>query len=98
MQLNELIADQYLEEVSELISNTDQSSVFEDYEDFKVFILRRVQFKGQQFHFVPEAFLIINDTVYYYNRISLSFDEVAGAYAGLLQRLEEYYRLSLIHI
>lgn len=80
------------EEVLEMLTSSDQSSVFEDYEDFKVLILRRVQFSDQGMQYVPEAFVIKESHVYYYDRMKKDLKLLKNNFQGLLSKLERFYK------
>ncbi|CAN5676040.1 hypothetical protein BH10BDE1_BH10BDE1_16910 [soil metagenome] len=91
MKLAQLISTN-LEEVEEILYSQDPYSVFEDYGEFKILLLRRLQFKNENLEFTSEAFILKPTTVYYLDSQTSGFLELPMQYQSLYLQLETYYR------
>ena len=89
--LKQIITHSY-EEVIEMLFSEEQTSVFEDYRDFKVLILRRISVSDEKIHFVPEAFVIRENSIYHFNRKSQQLELLKNDFQDLLTRLEKIYQ------
>jgi magnesium transporter len=92
MKLNDLIQGS-TDEVADILRASDPVSVFEDYEQFKVLLLRRLDFQDHHLGFVPEAFVLTERGVFYLtDRTALELDVLPGGYRELLDLLGRFYR------
>jgi magnesium transporter len=91
MNLEDII-DHSVEEVREMMVSQEPFSTFEDYSDFKILLLRRIDFSKQKLDFKSEFFVLKEKEVFYYNRDSHGFDKLKKSYLELVQQLESYYR------
>lgn len=91
MELREIILTN-VEEVQEIISAHEPYSVFEDYDGFKVLLLRRLEIKNENLEFKSEAFILKPAEVLYYERQTDQFSKLSDGYSSLYQQLESYYK------
>jgi magnesium transporter len=91
MKLEEII-DHSHEEVVEMMGAGEPFSVFEDYTDFKILLLRRIDFEKEKLKFRSEFFILKDKSVYYFNRESLDFVKLKNTYLELVHQLETYYK------
>ncbi|MCB0348264.1 MAG: hypothetical protein KDD37_05485 [Bdellovibrionales bacterium] len=91
MKLEELI-DHSHDEVNEMLSATESFSAFEDYTDFKILLIRRVQFESGRLGFKSEFFLLKDKDAFYYDRGSRTFSKLSKSYIELVRLLDEYYK------
>lgn len=91
MKLEELIPHSQ-EEVAEIIHAPDPYSVFENYQDFKILLLRRIQFNSNRIDFVAESFVLRESSVYYLDRQLNDFLQLKNSYYDLVNKLELYYK------
>lgn len=89
--LKQIITQCYDEVVGMLVSD-EQTSVFEDYREFKVLIMRRMSVSDEKINFVPEGFVIKNETIYYFSRESEQLELLSNDFQDLLTRLEKIYQ------
>lgn len=80
------------DEVESILVPKDQYSVFEDYDDFLVLVIRHLQLiPNEGIGFTSNAFLIRDSIVYSYQRESGNLKSVSGGVENLLRSLEGYY-------
>jgi len=92
MKLHELVQGS-TDEVADILRAADPVSVFEDYEHFKVLLLRRLDVQDNHLGFTPEAFVLTERGVFYLaDRTNLELDELRGGYRELLDLLGRFYR------
>lgn len=90
----ESLPSEYKEDVEALISSDKAVSSFEDYEQFKVLVLRRVDISGDDLNFKPESFLLKANEVWKFNRETKTLESVPAGYEELIKILDSYYRKS----
>lgn len=91
MKLEEIIEHSY-EEVTEMMMASDPYSVFEDYLDFKILLLRRIDFIKEKLKFKSEFFILKDKTVFYFDRENMIFVKLKNSYLDLVHQLETYYK------
>ncbi len=91
MKIEEIIEHSF-DEVSEMITAPEPFSVFEDYAEFQVLLLRRVDFSKSRLHFRSEFYILKLKEVFYFNRDSKCFEKLKRSYADLVHQLDSYYR------
>ena len=91
MKLTQLI-EHDIPEVCELLTPVDPYSTYEDYDDFKILLIRRISFNQNQMNFTSEAFLLKSQEVYYYDRAHQEFVKLQHDYRDLVRLLEGYYK------
>ncbi|MGE4134023.1 MAG: CorA family divalent cation transporter [Bdellovibrionales bacterium] len=91
MKLSELI-DHSAEEVQEMLSSPEPFSAFEDYGDFKLLLIRRIEFVSRNLGFRSEAYILKEKEVYFFDREKNEFRPLEKNYAAMLSQLESYYR------
>jgi magnesium transporter len=91
MNLNEII-EQNLDEVTEMLASPDQYSVFEDYGDFQILLMRRIDFAKNELNFKAEFFVLKVNSVFYFDREAQSFVQLKKSYLDLVQKLDSFYR------
>ncbi len=89
--LSKIITHSYDEVVGMLISD-QQTSVFEDYDEFKVLILRRMSVSHEKINFIPEAFVLKENNIYHFNRESEQLELLNHEFQDLLTHLEKIYQ------
>lgn len=89
MKLNELI-NHHQDEVFLYFSSSEHFSVYENYGDFQVFIVRRMKVAVKSLGFQSEGFLFLGNKIYHFHRNSESFVEVQKGFQGFLLLLEHY--------
>jgi magnesium transporter len=89
-QLHQLITHSH-EEVLGLLTDANMTSIFEDYEDFKVLVVRRIIFLDSRMKILPESFLIVDERVYFFNESKDTLQQLKGGFQGLLLKLEKFY-------
>lgn len=80
------------DEVDEMLLSDDQTSVFEDYQDFKVLILRKMNVSNEKINFIPESFILKEKNVYHFDRNKKELIQFKNSYKDLLSRLEKIYQ------
>lgn len=80
------------DEVEEMLRSVDQPSVYEDYRDFKIFVIRRLSLENEKISFTPEAFVIKDNHVYHYDKAKDDLVLLKNHFQGLLSKLERYYK------
>ncbi len=90
----ESLPPEHQEDLEFLISSEKAVSSFEDYEQFKVLILRRVDVSGEDLNFKPESFLLKAQEVWKYNRDTKGLEPIEGGYEEFVKILDSYYRKS----
>lgn len=91
LKLDDLISHSR-EEVREIIAAPEPYSVYEDYDDFQVLLLRRIELQSESVNFRPEIFVLKAGEIYYLDRDSGDFTHLAKGFGGLYQQLENYYK------
>ncbi len=94
MKLEEII-EHSLGEVAELVAATDPYSAFEDYDSFKVLLLRRIEFGAEDLRFKSEVFVLKAGEVFHLEREKQSFQKLEKDYLGLVTLLDSYYKKNL---
>ncbi len=89
--LNELISI-HREEVQELLSTPDRYSVYEDYDEFQIFVIRRMILAQQSLGFATTSFLFKGATVYLFNIETSEFTLLDLGFSDLLKLIEGYYK------
>lgn len=90
-KLSNLI-QQNLDEVQDTLWATEPYSVFEDYGDFQILILRRIEVEDETIGFKPESFVLRRDGIFYLNRETETFSKLANGWKDLYRQLEIYYK------
>jgi len=85
---------EYKEDIESLMTSDKATSSFEDYDQVKVLILRRVEVSGDDLNFKPESFLLKASEVWRFDRDTKVLAPVAGGYEELFKTLDSYYRKS----
>lgn len=91
MKLSELIHHN-VDEIQEMLGVPEPYSTFEDYSDYKILLLRRMDFLHERLEFRSEAFLLKEKEVFYFDRDKMDFWQLGGGYAELVGLLDKYYR------
>jgi magnesium transporter len=91
MKLNEIIEHSEVE-VEEMLTMAEPYSAFENYIDFKILLLRRIEFANQRLNFKSEFFILKEKSVFYFDRETGSFSPLKKAYLELVRQLEGYYK------
>jgi len=91
MKLEDVVPHSH-DEVAEMLSAPEPFSVFEDYSDFKILMLRRIEFAKEQLDFKSEFFVLKEEEVYYFNRENHSFLRLDESFDGLVRQLGRYYK------
>jgi magnesium transporter len=91
MKLEEII-DHSHDEVGEMLAAPEPFSVFEDYSDFKILMLRRIEFIKERLSFKSEFFILKEKEVYYFSRDEQVYVKLAKSYQELVRLLEGYYK------
>lgn len=89
--MEELISHS-VDEVNEILWMPEPYSVFEDYDDFKILLLRRIQVENESLNFTAEAFVLKGKDVFYLNRDEKIFSKLSKGLGELYRQLEVYYR------
>lgn len=88
--LDELVYSQY-KEVKDLIFKPNQLSVYEDYDDFQILIVRRMTIAENSLKFITESFIIIDDQVYHLQKSGAAFSKLKRGNLSLYRLLERFY-------
>ncbi len=80
------------EEVNELIRNSEQASVFEDYIEFQVFVVRRLLLEGNSLKFQSEAFVVLEKSIYYFDRNEKKLSKLSKGIESLLEYFVSFYQ------
>ncbi|MCO5144266.1 MAG: hypothetical protein M9962_14345 [Oligoflexia bacterium] len=92
MDIKQVISSN-VDEVSEIIYCNDPVSVFEDYVDFKVLLIRRIELQGSKLDFRIESFILKNAEVYYLaDQTKKEFSRLSRDYRELNELLDKFYR------
>jgi magnesium transporter len=91
MKLNEII-DHSETEIEEMLQMNEPYSAFENYIDFNVLLLRRIEFSKDHLDFKSEFFILKEKNVFYLNRETQEFIQLKKGYLELVRQLEGYYR------
>jgi magnesium transporter len=91
MKLNEIVEHSELE-VEEMLSMNEPYSAFENYIDFSILLLRRIEFTKDKLDFKSEFFILKEKQVFYFDRDKNDFILLKKAYLDLVRQLEGYYR------
>ena len=91
MKLPELIHSN-IEEVQEILNSQEPYSVFEDYGDFKILLLRHLEIRNENLEFRSESFLLKTSEVHYLDRGTQEFSKLPQHYKSLYLQLESYYK------
>ncbi|MEZ4815485.1 MAG: CorA family divalent cation transporter [Bdellovibrionota bacterium] len=87
----ESLAGEHAEELTALLSTGEHPSVFEDYVDFQVLLVRKILIADNSLSFSTEAFLIKKRHVFIYERSQRGFLELKKGHQDMLKLLEGYY-------
>ncbi|MCB0418903.1 MAG: hypothetical protein KDD39_14750 [Bdellovibrionales bacterium] len=79
------------DEIAELLAPSDSFSVYEDYGDFKILIVRKMTLEKQSLSFVSDFFLLKANSVFFYDREYGTFKKFTKGYEQLLRVLERAY-------
>jgi len=90
----ESLPSEYKEDVEALISSEKSVSCFEDYDQFKVLVLRRVDVSGEDLNFKPESFLLKADQVWKFDRETKTLQRLENGFEELIRVLDSFYRKS----
>ncbi|MCB0411187.1 MAG: hypothetical protein KDD22_01590 [Bdellovibrionales bacterium] len=91
MQLDEII-EHSQDEILEMLSAAEPYSVFEDYLDFKVLMLRRIELFRERLSFKSEFYILKDKDVFYFHREDQSFVKLNNSFQELVRQLENYYK------
>jgi magnesium transporter len=91
MKLNEIVEHSELE-IEEMLAMKEPYSAFENYVDFSILLLRRIEFGRDQLNFKSEFFVLKETKVFYLNREDENFVQLKKGYADLVGQLDQYYR------
>ena len=86
------ITGEHLEEVRELIESKEQTSTYEDYESFQLFINRRMILEGNSLKFKSEIYFFKGNAVYFYNRDSQKLERLKKSFEELHERFIILYQ------
>jgi len=84
------IIENNVDEVAEMLSAPEPFSVFEDYGDFQILILRRIDFSTAELNFKSEFFILKAKDVFYFERDPQIFIKLKKSYADLVHQLDLY--------
>lgn len=88
--LKDVITHSY-DEVNPIVSEPYRYSVFEDYIDFQVFVVRRMRVDEAALGFQSESFVIKGTDVFKYDVDEAGLQQLRGGIESLLRLLESYY-------
>lgn len=89
-KLEELVKS-HLKEVGDLIFNPNQPSVYEDYEDFQILIVRKMSIAENNLRFITEVFIIIENNAYHLQQKSGVFYKLKKGNFSMYKLLENFY-------
>lgn len=87
----ESLIDHDIAEVEELLAAQEYNSVFEDYGDFQLLILRRMRIHEKALSFSSEAFLTTGKSIYMHDHNASDFILMKGGLKELLKLTNEFY-------
>ncbi len=90
MKLSDLISHSQAE-VFKYYESSEHFSVFENYVDFQVFILRRMSVASKALGFHSEGFLIKGYDIYQYDRETGEFHQLSQGFQSLIYLIEAFY-------
>lgn len=79
-------------EAKDLFHPSDRVSTFEEYDNFKVLVLRRVILRDEKLSFLAECFVLFPSHVYYYDREEDQFCLLENSIVSMSSLLEGFYR------
>ncbi|MEQ8352498.1 MAG: CorA family divalent cation transporter [Leptospiraceae bacterium] len=85
------VTDRYSDDLMVALRPEDQPTTYEDYDDFQVFIFRRLRMEDEALGTTCEAFLLRQNEVCFYDRDSRLFRQLPGAYEALADSIEAYH-------
>jgi hypothetical protein len=88
MKLNEIVEHSELE-IEEMLAMKEPYSAFENYVDFSILLLRRIEFGRDQLNFKSEFFVLKETKVFYLNREDENFVQLKKGYADLVGQLDQ---------
>lgn len=91
MKLEEVI-EHSVDEVSDMLNASEPFSAFEDYIDFKVLIIRRIEFVKESLSFRAESFILKGKDIFYLDRDANELTKLKRSFSSLLIKLEGYYK------
>lgn len=91
VDLHLLVGDQN-DEIRELLSHPSHPSVYEDYDTFQILNIRMISMSDASLSFKAETFLIKDNVVYLYDRITKEFKKISSGYRPMLNLLIHYYQ------
>jgi len=89
-QLNDIVLHDY-DEVYRLADSQDQVSVFEDFEDFQVFVVRRMSVHKNALSFESAPFILKPGKVYYYQREKGCWKLLKNSFEEMSELLDRFY-------
>jgi magnesium transporter len=90
LSLKDIVTHSY-EEVHPIVTEPYRYSVFEDYVDFQIFVVRRMRVDQAALGFQSNAFVLRAGEVYKYDVDQDGLEKLRGGMEGLLRMLEGYY-------
>lgn len=98
-KLDDIISE-HIDEVRGIIKATNPQPVFEDYGDFQILIVRKMDFSQKNLKFLSEIFVHAGEKAYQYNKESKNFSLLKDGNYSVFKSIESFYinNLQLINI
>lgn len=87
IQLNHIIANHH-EEIEEILEQDNPQPVFEDYDDFKVLVVRKMKIDKKDLKFNSEIFILSEKKTYIYIKEGHTFEILKHGNLSIFERLE----------
>jgi magnesium transporter len=75
-----------------MMTSAEPFSAFENYGEFSILLLRRIEFAKNQLDFNSEFFILKEKNVFYFNRAEAHFVQLKESFLDFVRQLDGYYR------
>lgn len=82
------------EEIVEVLGEKGSPSVFEDFDDYLLLKIRRLDLHQSDLAFNSEIFILKGDQVFLYDSQSEVFSRMPSGFAGMVSHLESFYKIN----
>jgi len=85
------ITQEYQDDIATIVAEKDQPTTYEDYDDFQIFVFRRLRMEQEALGTICEIYLLRQNEICAYDRSTGRFRELTNGYESLADALEKYF-------